>query len=341
MPEKSSTQFQIEEALSRIFSFGIGILWATFYSLVLSVIGYGVGTIYAPYNGTISSDACDQIFLYITLLIAWLFTKRPDHAMDVYEKLTESIHDIMLTFLNWSKKLPEKSKKTKKIYDPEELFCIDEFYSVYIYVITNISTHENTYKRAPEPKIDEASSKNARKIIDAFTKFKIAQRLAVPVALHSMCIIFTFIFHGVAVPIILQSHDMSVEGTIFANAFMAFFTTGCLLVAIQFERPYDKVISQSFGSQIKELHYFFNNIKKVISAKESFIEKNYANIHEQPFKCIRYKSIFIDSFGIGEIEPSTVLYDPPKVLESDFEGACNTELKRNGQETAFGHGKFV
>jgi len=289
MPEKSSTQFQIEEALSRIFSFGVGILWATFYSLLLSVIGYGVGTIYAPYNGTISSDACDQIFLYITLLIAWLFTKRPDHAMDVYEKLTESIHDIMLTFLNWSKKLPEKNRKNK--YDPDEQFCIDEFYSVYIYVITNISTHENTYKRAPEPKIDEASSKNARKIIDAFTKFKIAQRLAVPVALHSMCIIFTFIFHGVAVPIILQSHDMSVVGTIFANAFMAFFTTGCLLVAIQFERPYDKVISQSFGSQIKELHYFYNSIKKVLDTKPIYHELNgspniFSNEQTEPVKLI-------------------------------------------------------
>jgi hypothetical protein len=289
MPEKSSVQFQIEEALSRIFSFGIGILWATFYSLLLSVIGYGVGTIYAPYNGTISSDACDQIFLYITLLIAWLFTKRPDHAMDVYEKLTESIHDIMLTFLNWSKKLPEKSKKKK--FEADEQFCIDEFYSVYIYVITNISTHENTYKRAPEPKIDEASSKNARKIIDAFTKFKIAQRLAVPVALHSMCIIFTFIFHGVAVPIILQSHDMSVVGTIFANAFMAFFTTGCLLVAIQFERPYDKVISQSFGSQIKELHYFYNSIKKVLDTKPIYHELNgspniFSNEQTEPVKLI-------------------------------------------------------
>lgn len=267
MPEKSSTQFQIEEYLSRTFSFGLGILWAIFYSLLLSLIGYGVGTLYAPYNGIISSDACDQIFLYITLLIAWLFTKRPDHAMDVYEKLTDSIHDIMLTLLNWSKKLPEKIKKKK--YDEDEQFCIDEFNDVYIYVITNISTHDNTYKRASEPKITEASSKTARKIIEAFTKFKIAQRLAVPVALHSMCIIFTFIFHGVAVPIILQSHDMSVIGSIFANAFMAFFTTGCLLVAIQFERPYDKVISQSFGSQIKELHYIYNRIKRVLETKQT------------------------------------------------------------------------
>lgn len=307
MPEKSSVQFQIEETLSRIFSFGIGILWSTFYSLLLSLIGYGVGTIYAPYNGTISSDACDQIFLYITLLIAWLFTKRPDHAMDVYEKLTESIHDIMLTFLNWSKKLPEKNRKIKK--GSEELFCIDEFYSVYIYVITNISTHENSYKRAPEPKIDEASSKNARKIIDAFTKFKIAQRLAVPVALHSMCIIFTFIFHGVAVPIILQSHDMSVVGTIFANAFMAFFTTGCLLVAIQFERPYDKVISQSFGSQIKELHYFYNSIKKVLDTKPIYPESNGSpNI-----------------FSNEQTEPVKLIIAEKSVL----------------QETAFGHGKFV
>ena len=307
MPEKSSVQFQIEETLSRIFSFGIGILWSTFYSLLLSLIGYGVGTIYAPYNGTISSDACDQIFLYITLLIAWLFTKRPDHAMDVYEKLTESIHDIMLTFLNWSKKLPEKNRKIKK--GSEELFCIDEFYSVYIYVITNISTHENSYKRAPEPKIDEASSKNARKIIDAFTKFKIAQRLAVPVALHSMCIIFTFIFHGVAVPIILQSHDMSVVGTIFANAFMAFFTTGCLLVAIQFERPYDKVISQSFGSQIKELHYFYNSIKKVLDTKPIYHE-----LDGSP-----------NIFSNEQTEPVKLIIAEKSVL----------------QETAFGHGKFV
>lgn len=253
--------------------------WAFIYSGILALISWGSLSVYIYYDGNLSNEAIDQMFLYITLIIAWLVTTRPDSALDVHEKLTEQVFDIMHKLRTLSKKIvnpnekkkrpdppnSDSSNKKKKETEPNKTFS-----QFFLYVVTNISSRPVSHKRKKlsseeiEHLEKDVFSEDYMEILKGLNTFQTQQRLALPAALHGMCVLLTFVFHTVFVPIVLYSHELDYQTSIICNFILAFYTTGCLEVAIKLEHPFRDVTQTDENPPTKEFQVMYTEIIKVL-----------------------------------------------------------------------------
>lgn len=216
--------------------------WSFIYSGVLTLLAWGSLALYKKYDGDIPTNASDSMYVYITLIIAWLVTTRPVYALSVHDKLTDQLHEIMESF------------KDEDFLDSEEL------QSLFIYIVTNLSSHPKKHLPALYSSFNKMEMKSSKKIIKIFHAMKMRQRLAVPQSLHGMCVLLTIIFHSAFAPILFYGHGLSVLGTLIANFILAIYTTGCLEVAISLENPYRDVTIQSSTPAITEFHRDYTEI---------------------------------------------------------------------------------
>ena len=240
--------------------------WAFIYAGFLSAISAGSLSAYIYFDGDLPQDANDQMFLYITLIIAWLVTTRPDSALDVHEKLTEQTFSVMRKLASLTKKIAKET--------PEKLQVIrggglkDSTYSaLFTYIVTNVSSRPQSHK-TKELSFSELekieNNEDYAKILKSFNGLQTQQRLALPAALHGMCVLLTFIFHTIFAPIVLYSHELSYEATIICNFILAFYTTGCLEVAIKLEHPFRDVTLTDENPPTKEFQVMYTEIFTVL-----------------------------------------------------------------------------
>lgn len=240
--------------------------WAFIYAGFLSAISAGSLSAYIYFDGDLPQDANDQMFLYITLIIAWLVTTRPDSALDVHEKLTEQTFSVMRKLASLTKKIAKET--------PEKLQVIrggglkDSTYSaLFTYIVTNVSSRPQSHKTKELSFTELALIENNEdyaKILKSFNGLQTQQRLALPAALHGMCVLLTFIFHTIFAPIVLYSHELSYEATIICNFILAFYTTGCLEVAIKLEHPFRDVTLTDENPPTKEFQVMYTEIFTVL-----------------------------------------------------------------------------
>lgn len=244
--------------------------WAFIYAGFLSAISAGSLSVYIYFDGDLPQDANDQMFLYITLIIAWLVTTRPESALDVHEKLTEQTFSVMRKLASVTKKIaketPEKLQVTGKAGGGGGLK--DSTYSaLFTYIVTNVSSRPQSHKTKELSFMELALIENNEdyaKILKSFNGLQTKQRLALPAALHGMCVLLTFIFHTVFAPIVLYSHELSYEATIICNFILAFYTTGCLEVAIKLEHPFRDVTLTDENPPTKEFQVMYTEIFTVL-----------------------------------------------------------------------------
>jgi len=231
--------------------------YSIIYSAFLAALSAGTVSAYKKYNGHLPSDANDQMFLYITLIIAWLVTTRPDSALDVHKDLTDKAFEIMTNLLKYTKKINPNSNTNMKNSNsdhPEKLI---------MYIVTNISSspsRHTLYELHEEDRKKLEESKDTCKILEAFETFQMKQRLALPAPLHGMCVLLVFIFHTLFAPILLYSHSLNLLETVICNFILAIYTTGCLLVAIKLEHPYHDVTLKDENPPTKEFQILYTKI---------------------------------------------------------------------------------
>ena len=249
--------------------------WAFIYSGILALISWGSLSVYIYYDGNLSNEAIDQMFLYITLIIAWLVTTRPDSALDVHEKLTEQAFNIMHKLTTLTKKIVKfnsdsNARKEKKAESNKT------FSQFFIHVVTNISSRPVSHKKKKlsseeiENLEKDVFSEDYIKILKGLNTFQTQQRLALPAALHGMCVLLTFVFHTVFVPIVLYSHELDYQTSIICNFILAFYTTGCLEVAIKLEHPFRDVTQTDENPPTKEFQVMYTEIIKVLDTISFF-----------------------------------------------------------------------
>jgi hypothetical protein len=215
--------------------------WFAFiHSALLSLISWGTLSIYIKIGTEIPRGALEQMFIYITLIIAWLVTTRPVYALEVHDKITMLLFDIM-----------QDLKETKNINDTS-------WENVFIYIVTNVSSHPKTHSCAEN--IPNVENKGYKKNLKAFQIFKMKQRLALPAAMHGLCVMLIFLFHITFLPILLYSHDVNVLSTILCNYILGIYTTGCLQVAISLENPYTDVTIRNSNPAVKEFQVLYSSI---------------------------------------------------------------------------------
>jgi hypothetical protein len=233
--------------------------YSIIYSAFLAALSAGTVSAYKKYHGDLPKDANDQMFLYITLIIAWLVTTRPDSALDVHKDLTDKAFEIMTNLLKYTKKINPNSNTDMKNFNsdhPEKLI---------MYIVTNISSspsRHTLYELREEDRKKLEESKDTCKILEAFETFQMKQRLALPAPLHGMCVLLVFIFHTLFAPILLYSHHLNLLETVICNFILAIYTTGCLLVAIKLEHPYHDVTLKDENPPTKEFQILYTKIIK-------------------------------------------------------------------------------
>ena len=240
--------------------------WAFIYSGFLSAISAGSLSVYIYFDGDLPQSANDQMFLYITLIIAWLVTTRPDSALDVHEKLTEQTFSVMRKLASLTKKIAKETPEKLQVNRGGGLK--DSTYSaLFTYIVTNVSSRPQSHKTKELSSMELERIENNEdyaKILKCFNGLKTQQRLALPAALHGMCVLLTFIFHTIFAPIVLYSHELSYEATIICNFILAFYTTGCLEVAIKLEHPFRDVTLTDENPPTKEFQVMYTDMITVL-----------------------------------------------------------------------------
>ena len=230
--------------------------YSIIYSAFLAALSAGTVSAYKKYHGDLPSDANDQMFLYITLIIAWLVTTRPDSALDVHKDLTDKAFELMTNLLKYTKKINFNANLNTKNSNVN-------LEKLIMYIVTNISSspsRHTLYELDEENRKKLEESEDTCKILEAFETFQMKQRLALPAPLHGMCVLLVFIFHTLFAPILLYSHSLNLLETVICNFILAIYTTGCLLVAIKLEHPYHDVTLKDENPPTKEFQILYTKI---------------------------------------------------------------------------------
>ena len=271
--------------------------WALFYSLILSLISWGTLAVYRYYEHehSIKINAGNQMYLYITLIITWLVTTRPNYALGVHDKLTDQIYTIM-----------------RKIGEIKEID--DEWVNCFVFIMTNISHHPVKHS---QKKFNNNNFKNDRikDILKRFYEFKMHQRLALPAALHGMCVFLVFIFHVFFAPIDIYINNAGVYTAIVCNYILALYTTGCLEVAIKVGSPYEDITKTDDTPAIKELQVQYTTIINSLTDDKKvdvleILKNNYKFIIESNQHPVfeEQMSGFFDPPSIGKSSPYSKKY---------------------------------
>ena len=217
--------------------------WVFLYSLLLTVFAAISVYVYDALDGSVSLEAGSEMYAYITLIIAWLVTARPVYALEVHDKLTTQLSELM-----------------------EDLIECGGGSNLAKHIVTSISTRSSNlpYSLTEQDKTGIKNQPNLKSVLKKFRAFQMQQRLAMPAALHGMCVLLVFMFHVLFAPILLYANNLSILGVLISNYIMAIYTTGCLEVALLLENPYTHVYTVNYNPAISEYQTFYRELRASI-----------------------------------------------------------------------------
>ena len=229
--------------------------FACIYAFFLSIMGVFTLLIYDNFGGGMPTSIGTNMFDYIIAIVAWLVTTRPIYALTMHDLLTDQMFDI----LSLLQKQSYEEDATKPLLQTELTLQLA------LYIGTTLIERDESGELTDELRKrtirgTDNYSQNVVDIDEKFRLFRMRQKLALPHALHGLCVVLIMGFHGILLPIIL--FDNSTWYSLIPNFILAIYTSGCIEVAMTITDPY-KYIKEPEGNMA--VKYFQSTFYEIIT----------------------------------------------------------------------------
>lgn len=196
--------------------------YALLYSIFLTCIAAFTLLLYDLSGKGMPTDMGENMYSYLTVIVAWLVTTRPAYSLTIHDMLTDLVHTII-----------EKLHILNDAGGDFEAMCL------LYYITLTLGSLPNPEFLHLDVRMPVVQTVVGTEILAVLRTIKMRQRLALPHSLHGLCIILVIGFHGLLIPLIL--YDNNTWFCLIPNALMAVYTSGCLQVAITISDPYPNV----------------------------------------------------------------------------------------------------
>lgn len=246
-----SSNYHIYDFLYLLRKFPV---FALLYAFFLSILGVLTLIVYNHYGGGLTESVGTNMFDYIIAIVAWLVTTRPIYALTMHDLLTDQMFEILTLLLKQS----YLEEETENSHANAELTL-----QLAHYVGSALIDREN-HCELTEALREKTFGAHPNEIVialdDKFRLFRMRQKLALPHALHGLCVVLIMGFHGILLPIIL--FDNSTWYSLIPNYILAVYTSGCIEVAAIISDPYKNIKKSEDNNAIKYFQFTYHEIIK-------------------------------------------------------------------------------